>query len=372
MLLNSFRRASSAWGARGFSSTCLRRGPDISRKSRVIFSGIQPTGTPHLGNFLGALQNWVRLQEDSQPEDVLIYSIVGWHSLTLPQNPHALAVARREMLAALLAIGLDPKRVIIFHQDDNPHHTDLSWVFNCITPVGKLRRMTTWKARLATSRNAKDESEVDESMLNTGLFTYPVLQAADILLYKATHVPVGEDQKQHIELARDIGDNFNRTFRDLFPLPAYIATPTRRVLSLKDPTSKMSKSSPDISSRILLTDSEKEIRTKIRSAVTDSITGVTYDPATRPGTSNLLSILGACTNEEPAVVAKRFESKGHGDLKADVADAVVALLERPRTEFERLRGEEAYITRIAKEGVEKAMVRSGATMREVRHSVGLR
>ncbi|EKM56095.1 uncharacterized protein PHACADRAFT_174269 [Phanerochaete carnosa HHB-10118-sp] len=340
-------------------------------RRRIVFSGIQPTGTPHLGNFLGALQNWVKLQQDTSPNDILLFSIVGWHSLTLPQDPKRLSVARREMLAALLAVGLDPKRSTIFHQDENPHHTELSWVFNCITPVGKLRRMTTWKSRLATSRNANDESEVDESMLNTGLFTYPVLQAADILLYKATHVPVGEDQKQHIELARDIADTFNRQFSKTFPLPEYVATTTRRVLSLKDPASKMSKSSPDVSSRILLTDTEKEIRKKIRGAVTDSVTGVTYDPVNRPGTSNLLTILAACTNEDIYELAKRYEIKGHGDLKNDVADAVVKLLEQPRAEFERLQGEQEYLSQVAREGAERATAYSTLTMQEVRKSVGL-
>ncbi|GJE88082.1 tryptophanyl-tRNA synthetase [Phanerochaete sordida] len=371
MLLDHLRRAPVRRAARTFFSTTACKSTETKPRRRIVFSGIQPTGTPHLGNFLGALQNWVKLQQDASADDTLLFSIVGWHSLTLPQDPKQLSIARRDLLAALLAIGLDPKRSIIFHQDENPYHTQLSWVFSCITPVGKLRRMTTWKSRLATSRNANDESEVDESMLNTGLFTYPVLQAADILLYKATHVPVGEDQKQHIELARDIGDIFNRQFRNTFPLPEYIATTTRRVLSLKDPTSKMSKSSPDMSSRILLTDTEKEIRKKIRGAVTDSTAGITYDPVNRLGAANLLTILAACTEEDVLEVAKRYETKGHGDLKNDVADAVVALLEKPRTEFERLRGEQDYLAQVALEGAEKATAYSARTMQEVRKAIGL-
>jgi len=234
--------------------------------------------------------------------------------------------------------------------------------------------MTTWKARLAASRNAQDESEVDESLLNAGLFTYPVLQAADILAYRATHVPVGEDQKQHLELSRDIADTFNRTFKGrgpLFPLPEYVATPTRRVLSLKDPTSKMSKSSPDLQSRILLTDSEAQIRSKIRSAVTDSTAGITYDPIARPGTSNLLTILAACTGEEPSDVARRYTNKGHGQLKADVADAVVDLFAKPRAEFERLKGEKGFLADVAATGATKARERSTATIREVRRRLGL-
>ncbi|KAG1736920.1 uncharacterized protein EDB91DRAFT_1141640 [Suillus paluster] len=269
------------------------------RPRRVILSGIQPTGIPHLGNYLGALSNWVKLQKSAEPEDKLLFSIVGWHALTLPQDPAALLTARNDMLAVLLAIGIDPNRSILFHQDH-------------------LRRMTTWKSRLAAARNSASEDEVDESLLNAGLFMYPVLQAADVLVYKATHVPVGDDQQQHIELTRDLADIFNRTFKGtspLFPLPNYVNTPSKRILSLKDPTSKMSKSSPDVQSRILLTDTATQIQSKIRAAVTDSIQGITYDPKDRPGTSNLLTILAACTDSDVTQVAKTYESQGHGDLE---------------------------------------------------------
>ncbi|KAI0333124.1 tryptophanyl-tRNA synthetase [Cubamyces sp. BRFM 1775] len=343
-------------------------------RPRVVFSGIQPTGIPHLGNLLGALLNWVKLQRDAAPEDQLIYSIVGWHALTLPQDPKALSAARSDMLAVLLAVGLDPKRSIIFHQDENLHHAELAWILNCITPMGKLKRMTTWKSRLAASRNARDDSEVDESLLNAGLFTYPVLQAADILAYRATHVPVGEDQQQHIELCRDLAESFNRTYkgkRPLFPLPQHVITSSCRVLSLKDPSSKMSKSSPDLNSRILLTDTTAQVRSKIRGAVTDSILGITYDPAARPGAANLLSILAACTGEEVTVLAERYADKGHGQLKADVAEAVEELIKGPRAEFERLKGEKEYLASVAKEGAEKARQLSEVTIREVRARIGL-
>ncbi|OCH86183.1 tryptophanyl-tRNA synthetase [Obba rivulosa] len=359
-------------GTRGLSNSSSS--PNPIPKPRVIFSGIQPTGIPHLGNFFGALLNWVKLQNDARPEDKLIFSIVGWHALTLPQDPQALRTARREILAVLLAIGLDPRRSVIFHQDANPDHTELAWILNCLTPVGKLRRMTTWKSKLATSRNANDESEVDESLLNAGLFTYPVLQAADILAYKATHVPVGEDQEQHLELSRDLADIFNRTFKarsSLFPLPQHIITPSRRILSMRDPSSKMSKSSPDQNSRILLTDSMSAVQKKIRSAVTDSITGVTYDPQNRPGAANLLTILAACTGEDASAVAARYADKGHGALKADVADAVEEVLKGPRAEFEKLRGQTEYLDGVARQGAERAREISGETLREVRARVGL-
>ncbi|KAF7298378.1 Tryptophanyl-tRNA synthetase [Mycena kentingensis (nom. inval.)] len=338
-------------------------------KPRTVFSGIQPTGIPHLGNYLGAISNWVKLQE-SNPQDRHLFSVVGWHALTLPQKPKELAAARRDTLAVLLAVGLDPKRSIIFHQDSNAMHTELAWILGCITPTGKLRRMTSWKTRLAQSRNANSESEVDESLLNAGLLTYPVLQAADILLYRATHVPVGEDQRQHLELSRDIADAFNRQFKNTFPLPTSLITPAKRILSLKDPSSKMSKSAPDAASRILLTDLPAQIESKIRGAVTDSITsGITYDPVARPGTSNLLTILAACEGTAPESIARGGWS--HADLKREVAARVNALLEKPRAEFARIRADEGYLEQVAREGAEKAREISAATMQRVRERVGL-
>ncbi|KAJ7290145.1 hypothetical protein C8J57DRAFT_1275254 [Mycena rebaudengoi] len=354
------------------NSTQTQEGPKA--KSRTIFSGIQPTGIPHLGNYLGALLNWVKIQKEN-PHDKLIYSIVGWHALTLPQNPKELAVSRRDMLAVLLAVGLDPKRCILFHQDSNAMHTELAWILSCITPTGKLRRMTSWKTRLAQSRNANDESEVDESLLNAGLLTYPVLQAADILLYQATHVPVGEDQRQHLELSRDIADSFNRTFKgnsSMFPLPTALITPSKRILSLKDPNSKMSKSAADPNSRILLTDSAAQIKSKVRAAVTDSITsGITYDPVARPGTSNLLSIIAACTDEDVAAVAQLYAAKNHGDLKADVVTSVEELISGPRAEFARIRGDVGFLDEVARAGAAAARERSAQTMIEVRARIGL-
>ncbi|KAI6102260.1 tryptophanyl-tRNA synthetase [Pisolithus sp. B1] len=311
-----------------------------------------------LRNYHGTLSNRAKLQKSAEPDDTLLFSIVGWYGLTLPQDPTTLRSAREDMLA-LLAIGLDPERSILFHQDHNLYHVELCWVLNCLAPVGKLRRMTTWKSRLATSRNAGPEDEMDESLPNSGLFTYPVLQAADVLVYRATHVPVGEDQQQHIELTRDPGQN------PLFPLPMYVNAPSKRILSLRDPISKMSKSSPDAASRILID------RYHIRAAVTDSIPGISYDPVHRPGTSNLLTILAACTEGDVEDVARVYASRGHGQLKSDVADAVEELLKGPRSEPERIRHEKAYLHEIARKGACKAMVHSGATMEDVRQRIGL-
>ncbi|KAF8909181.1 hypothetical protein CPB85DRAFT_1222197 [Mucidula mucida] len=343
----------------------------LKRTNRVVVSGIQPTGIPHLGNYFGALANWVNLQNNAEPDDVLLYMVVGWHALTLPQVPAELAASRSDMLAVLLAIGLDPKRSIMFHQDNNRDHAELAWIFNCMTSMGMLRRMTTWKSRMAASKNLSDNAQVDEGALNAGLFTYPVLMAADILAYNATHVPVGDDQTQHLELARDLVERFNSTYSPVFTMPGIIKTSSKRVLSLRDPTSKMSKSAPDASSRILLTDLPDTIAAKIRVAVTDSVSGITYDPVARPGTANLLTILGACTEETPEDVALRYANKNHGHLKKDVVEAVAEKLRPAREEFERIRVDKAYLETVAQDGARRAAERSGKTMKMVREAIGL-
>ncbi|KAI9508816.1 hypothetical protein F5148DRAFT_837354 [Russula earlei] len=345
-----------------------------SGSPRLVFSGIQPTGIPHLGNYFGALVNWVKLQSTAAPADKLFFSIVGWHALTLPQDPKLLSESRTTMVALILASGIDSQRSIIFHQDQVQNHTELAWILSCMTPIGKLKRMTTWKTRLAVSRNANDESEVDDSLLNAGLFTYPILQAADILAYRATHVPVGEDQQQHLELTRDLAETFNRTYPNptpLFQLPELILTPSKRVLSLRDPSSKMSKSAIDPNSRILLTDSYETIVKRIRSAVTDSIAGITFDPVERPGTSNLLTILSACTGEAPAALAERYAGSNHGTLKKDVVEAVEETLRKPRTEFARLCEDKTFLAQVARDGAEKAQEHSDRTLKQVRKRVGL-
>lgn len=324
-------------------------------------------------NYLGALLNWVKLQHEAEAQDDLLYMIVGWHALTLPQNSKQLATSRWDMLATLLAIGLDPKKSIIFHQDHNRDHLELGWLLNCLTSVGRLSRMTTWKSRLAASRNA-DESDVDESLLNAGLLTYPSLQAADILVYRATHVPVGEDQTQHLELTRDLAESLNRILKSespLFPIPTLVDTSTRRILSLKDPTVKMSKSAPDVRSRILLTDTPSQIQAKIRGAVTDSTPSITYDPVNRPGTANLLEILAACLGKRVEDVVHNYERSGHKGLKEDVADSIIELLRTPQEEFSRIREERVYLVQVADEGSRRAKELSNETMRHVRDRLGL-
>ncbi|KAF8510335.1 tryptophanyl-tRNA synthetase [Gautieria morchelliformis] len=376
----------------------VRLSSTVSSPSRpaIVFSGIQPTGIPHLGNYLGAIQNWVKLQNTSTPQDTLIYSIVGWHALTLPQDPAELYEAKFETLASLLALGIDPKRSIVFSQDDVSEHLSLSWILTCLTPMGKLKRMTTWKSKLATIRNTSSDSGVEDSMLNLGLFSYPVLQAADILAYHATHVPVGEDQMQHLELCRDLAELFNRRYPDIphsvtskpfFNLPRAIYTHSPRILSLRDPSQKMSKSAPDADSRIMLTDSPTSIAKKIRSAVTDSIRGITYDPAARPGVSNLLAILAAFqahsphaldtknsfsgTRDEMETLAARYSNKGASHLKNDVAEAVIEGWRNPRENFTRLKADRNYLMHVLADGSRRARDISSTTLARVKEKIGL-
>ncbi|GAC99098.1 tryptophanyl-tRNA synthetase [Pseudozyma hubeiensis SY62] len=367
-----------------------------SSRPKVIFSGIQPTGIPHLGNYLGALRNWVDLQNASlSTSDELYFSIVGYHAITMPQQPARLRTERSDMMATLLAIGLDPHRCTIFHQDQVPEHTELAWILNCITSMGKLNRMTTWKSKLATAKNVSDTTDVDDKDLSLGLFAYPVLQAADILLYRATHVPVGEDQIQHLELSRDLADAYNRRFeKRFFPLPKHIITPTKRVLSLRDPKSKMSKSAPDANSRVLITDTPREVERKVKKAVTDAERSLRYDPVERAGVSNLLSILAAL---RPPTQGNTGEGEGEGEakqdaqlwadrlnaeieatgassgqlLKATLTEAVVETLRPIQEELERLRKDPGYLHQMEQLGRDKAQTVARRTMSQVRKSVGL-
>ncbi|PWZ00253.1 tryptophanyl-tRNA synthetase [Testicularia cyperi] len=359
-------------------------------RPKVVFSGIQPTGIPHLGNYLGALRNWVDLQNEAVTtgsNDELYFSIVGYHALTMPQDSKKLRVERSEMMATLLAIGLDPERCTIFHQDQVSQHTELAWILNCITGFGKLLRMTTWKSKLATAANVSEAAaaEVGDKDLSLGLFAYPVLQAADILLYRATHVPVGEDQIQHLELSRDLADLYNRRFsRHFFPLPAHIITPTKRVLSLRDPTSKMSKSAPDPNSRIFITDTPAQITAKIRKAVTDADPTLSYDPLTRPGVSNLILLLSALENptqsggNDPTAAAARLNDEiartgasAGQHLKSRLTEAIIETLRPIQARLEKLRADPAYLHQIEELGSSKAQSVATRTMQQVRKSIGL-
>ncbi|TKA54986.1 hypothetical protein B0A53_02459 [Rhodotorula sp. CCFEE 5036] len=358
-----------------FNSTAA---PSRARRPRTIFSGIQPTGVPHIGNHLGALAQWQKLvkeaaQQPPDQRDKLFFSVVGLHALTVPQIPAQLRQERRDMFAVLIALGLDDPAggAVVFHQDQVPEHAELAWYLNTVTP-----------SKLATLRNANSEDEVDESMLMLGLMAYPVLQAADILLYKTTHVPVGHDQSQHLELCRDLAQVFNRAYpgqkpggkgkgKGVFRIPDVMLTTHPRIQSLRNPLAKMSKSAPHPASKIFLTDSPSEIRSKIKSAVTDSTAGVTWDPDARPGVATLLQIHEGYSGEPVDQIAKRFAGpSGIAQLKEELADVLSEGLRTFRDEFARLRTEETYLREKEEEGARRAREAAQATMQDVRAAVG--
>ncbi|KAI8963554.1 hypothetical protein F5Y11DRAFT_346367 [Daldinia sp. FL1419] len=347
-------------------------------EGKVIFSGIQPTGVPHLGNYLGALRQWKKLQDDAKPGDKLLFSVVDLHAITMPQDSKVLRLHRREMLAALFAIGLDPdKGSTIFFQSSVPQHTELMWILSCTASMGYLGRMTQWKSKLQMDNKQGDLTEAAMTKLKLGLFSYPVLQAADILVHRATHVPVGDDQRQHLEFARECATNFNSTFEDILIRPETMTTPSPRVMSLTQPENKMSKSTPNHRSRITITAPDPEIRSRIMGAVTDSINAVTYEPSLRPGVANLLELLSQCTPPEkrlsPHELAVGFTGATLKDLKEAVAEAVCRELRGVRErhgEFMDRKGGK-WLDEIEAEGAEVARRNAEETMRLVRAAVGL-
>ncbi|CAG7563727.1 unnamed protein product [Fusarium equiseti] len=340
---------------------------------RVIFSGIQPTGVPHLGNYVGALRQWVQLQR-TEPDAKLIYSIVDLHAITMPQPPEQLRRRKREALAALLAIGIDPERATLFYQSSVPAHSELMWILSCTASVGYLSRMTQWKSKL----NLGDKSTIDDkqasSRLKLGLFSYPVLQAADILVHRATHVPVGHDQQQHLEFARECVTNFNAAYGNYLVSPQTLIPPVHRVMSLNDPTSKMSKSHKSEKSRILITDSPEDIKAKIGSAKTDSIPGITYDQGERPGISNLLDILSIfdAQSRKGVELAEQYKDISPKQLKEMVTDAVVGGLDGIRNRYlELLNKGDEYLDSVERIGAQKAQKSADDTMQIVRDAMGL-
>lgn len=344
---------------------------------RVMFSGIQPSGVPHIGNYIGALQNWVKFQElkkshkDGRPIE-LYYSIVGLHAITLPRNPSRLRRDRFEMMCVLLALGLDPDHSCLFNQEQVPAHSEMAWILNCIAPVGRLSRMTTWKSQIASSKNSNSIEEVDESMLHLGLLAYPVLQAADILLYKTTHVTVGEDQVQHLELTKVLAKALNnQTKTQIFRLPQGIYSSQSKILNLRNPTVKMSKSNPSDLSKILLTDKPKEISKKIKSAITDSMAGLEYDPENRPGISNLIDIYRSISNQELNQVLDRFRHRSISDLKLELIDLLVDHFRPFQTEYARLLGFQDEVEKIYSKGAQRASGVANRTLSQVKELLGL-
>lgn len=321
-----------------------------------IFSGIQPTNTPHLGNYLGALANWVKLQDEYD----CTYSIVDLHSITVRQDPVKLKKQINESYALLLAMGVDPDKSTVFIQSHNCNHAELSWILSCYTQFGELSRMTQFK----------DKSAKHPENINAGLFTYPVLMAADILAYQADLVPVGIDQKQHLELARNIAQRFNQIYGDVFTMPdAYIPKTGAKVMSLQDPTKKMSKSDENPNASISVLDDRDTIIRKFKRAVTDSDTVVAYREG-KDGINNLMSIYSAVTDKTFEEIEKEFAGKGYGDFKLAVGEATADRLAPMQSEFARIIADKAYIQECMKKGAEKAFKTTRKTIQKVYKKVG--
>lgn len=321
-----------------------------------IFSGVQPTGNLTIGNYLGAIKNWTALQNDYE----CIYCVVNQHAITVRQDPAHLRRATYETLAVYLAAGLDPEKNTLFIQSHVPAHAELAWVLNCYTMFGELSRMTQFK----------DKSAKHADNINAGLFTYPVLMAADILLYQANLVPVGIDQKQHVELTRDIANRFNAIFPDTFTIPEpYLPRTGTKIASLQDPTKKMSKSDENENATVRILDDKDTIIRKFKRAVTDSDSVVRYGED-KPGISNLMTIYSCFTGKDFAEIEKEFDGKGYGDFKMAVGEACADALTPVRTRFQELMADKAYLESIAKAGAEHAAYIARKTLSKVYRKVG--
>ena len=323
---------------------------------KVLFSGMQATGNLTLGNYLGALKNWVTLSDEYE----CFYSVVDLHSITVRQDPAELRKRARNLLTLYIAAGLDPKKNCIYYQSHVSGHAELSWILNCFTYMGELNRMTQFK----------DKSAKHADNINAGLFTYPVLMAADILLFQADVVPVGKDQLQHLEITRDIAQRFNGIYGDVFTIPEpYIGKAGAKIMSLQDPLKKMSKSDENPNASILLMDDPDTIIRKFKRAVTDSEACICYRDE-QPGIKNLLDIYCACNNKTPEEAVKEFEGKGYGDFKLAVGESVVSVLKPVQDEFARLSKDKAYIDSVIKENADKAGYYATKTLRKVQKKVG--
>ncbi len=319
-----------------------------------VFSGIQNTGDIHIGNYIGALRNWVKLQDTYDA----IYCVVDLHSITIPFEPEALQKSRLETAKALLAVGIDPDRSLLYYQSQVPQHPELAWIIGVDTPMGALNRMTQFKEKS------------DRAGQRYGLFAYPVLMAADILIHKVHAVPVGDDQTQHLEFTRDVAVRFNGKYGDTFPVPEQVTPEVgARIMSLQDPVNKMSKSDPDVSSRILVFDHPDTIVKKCRRAVTDSGSDVYYDVAEKPGISNLLEILSIFTERPIDDLVTEYGSMQYGVFKQVVADAIVEGLAPIRSVYQAL--DDGEVKRIMAKGMLDARMRAEETMVDVRRRIGL-
>jgi len=328
----------------------------MSEDKKVIFSGIQPSGFVTLGNYLGALNNWTKLQHEYN----CLYCIADLHTITVRQDPAQLRKTSRELLMQYIAVGLDPEINIMYCQSHVHQHAELAWILNCYTYMGELNRMTQFK----------DKSQKHADNINAGLFTYPVLMASDILLYQTDLVPVGEDQRQHLEITRDIANRFNSLYGDVFKVPeAYIGKVGARVMALQDPLKKMSKSDDNKNNTIAILDSPDIIMSKFKKAVTDSDNEIRFSED-KPGVSNLLSIYCGVTGSTMADAEKEFAGKGYGDFKKSVGEAVVATLEPIQKKFNDLQKNKDYIDEVLRINTERAGKIAERTLSKVKKKVG--
>ncbi|GKX31259.1 tryptophan--tRNA ligase [Vallitalea longa] len=327
-----------------------------AEKKKVIFSGIQPTGVITLGNYLGAIKNWTRLQDDYN----CLFCVVDMHSITVRQDPVLLRKRARDLLTLYIAAGLDPEKNIMYYQSHVSGHAELAWILSCFTYMGELNRMTQFKEKAAKHN----------TNINAGLFTYPVLMAADILLFQSDLVPVGHDQKQHLEITREIATRFNNIYGDVFTIPEpYIGKVGAKIMSLQEPTKKMSKSDENPNGYISILDDLGAIRNKIKRAVTDSDREVTYSED-KPGVKNLIDIYSSVTGETTESSMKVFEGKGYGDLKKIVGEVVVDELRPIQERFKELQKNKDYIDGIIKKNGETANYLATKTLRKVQKKVG--
>ncbi|MCI9533499.1 MAG: tryptophan--tRNA ligase [Lachnospiraceae bacterium] len=323
---------------------------------KVLFSGMQATGNLTLGNYLGALKNWVSIADEYET----FYGVVDMHSITVRQDPAELRKRARTLLTLYIAAGLDPEKNCIYYQSHVTGHAELAWILNCFTYMGELNRMTQFK----------DKASKHADNINAGLFTYPVLMAADILLYQSDVVPVGIDQMQHLEITRDIAQRFNAIYGDVFTIPeAYIGKVGAKIMSLQDPSKKMSKSDENPNASIYLMDDPDTIMRKFKRAVTDSEACVRYRDE-QPGIHNLIDIYCACTGKTPAETEKEFDGKGYGDFKTAVGESVVAVLKPLQDRFADLSKNKDYLNSIIKNNAEKAQYLSNKTLRKVQKKIG--
>ena len=318
-----------------------------------VFSGIQPTGDPHIGNYSGGFRQYASTQEQAAAAgEQAVFCIVDLHAITIQHDPAELRAGTYDMAAMLFATGLDADRSIVFVQSHVTAHAEAAWLLSAVTSYGQLGRMTQFKEKAA-----------EEDFVSAGLFTYPILMAGDILLYRTDAVPIGDDQRQHLELARDVAQRFNRRFGETFVVPEGIFPDVgARVMNLQEPNVKMSKSRGALQGTVLMLDPPETIRKKVKTAVTDSGTDVRYDPEEKPGVSNLIEIMSVATGESIPQIEAKYDGAGYGTFKEDVGEAIVTLLEPIRTRYEQIRADEPEVQRLLERGADKARAASAPTL----------